>query len=91
MKPCLLLLVQPPILLGLSADEVELAHDVKNSNKGNETNAHDEHHIGRDLEPWGVIGVELEHGPSCTAGSPAARRPPPPHARSSCGASSLGA
>ncbi|ERN08346.1 hypothetical protein AMTR_s00148p00015710 [Amborella trichopoda] len=39
----------------------ELPNDMKDSNKGNETNAHDQDHSGRDLEVWSIICEELEH------------------------------
>lgn len=51
----------------LSTNEVELPHNVEDSNKSYEPNAHDKNHIRRDLQAWSVISVKLKHGPSSTS------------------------
>lgn len=73
-------------------DKIELTHDMKNSNKSNETNAHDKNNIWRNLETRGVVCVELKHCTSCsTSGTAAATttRLPPPHTCSCSCTSSL--
>lgn len=44
-----------------STDQRELAKDMKNSNNGNESNAHDKDSVGRYLSPRIIICVKLEH------------------------------
>ncbi|KAI3416833.1 uncharacterized protein J3R85_015105 [Psidium guajava] len=54
-------------LLSLSSDQVELTNDMKDSNESNEADAHNKNHIWGDLQSWGIIGVELQHCPSCSS------------------------
>lgn len=77
----------------LSLDKVELAHDMKDSDESNETDAHDKDNIGWDLETGCVVRVELKHGSGCTtrgsSSTGAAARLPPTHACSCSCTSSL--
>lgn len=40
---------------------VELAKDVESGDKTYEAEAHDEHNGGRNLQAWGIVGVESQH------------------------------
>nr|GMD62445.1 CCR4-NOT transcription complex subunit 1-like [Ipomoea batatas] len=84
---------QARYFLGFST-EVQFAHDMKNSNKCYEANAHDEHDIGRNLQSRSIISVKLEHSTarpsSCSTTGTSSCGPPATHVGScSCSSSSL--